>query len=241
MRDLDVTVYHPSLLFDILLILILMWSRTAKITLVIFIYSLVACSEQPTAQIEKNQAEHTNSELSDEELNYTPPANSKVIDEFETIEWEALIPKDVLEALLTPPDYINDIADGSLEDNLERQIEDAFEQPDDPYQQALVSTKVIPEMDGKRVRIPGFIVPIETNEDKLVTEFFIVPYFGACLHMPPPPPNQIIYATYPQGVEQPTLFEPFWLSGELKTETTTNDIAQAAYEMRVVHYQLYEE
>ena len=96
---------------------------------------------------------------------------------------------------MTPPDYINEIEDGSLEDNFEQQIADAFDKPDDPYSRALVSTNVIAEMDGARVRIPGFIVPIETNEDKLVTEFFIVPYFGACLHMPPPPPNQIIYAS----------------------------------------------
>lgn len=209
----------------------------------LFLALLTACSEAPKPSQTKTQSEQPSSELSDDEMNIEAPAQRQLTttDTFETIEWEALIPSDVLEALLTPPDYINDIAEGSLEDNFEKQIEGAFNQSDDPYQQALTSTKVIPEMDGKRVRIPGFIVPIETNEDKLVTEFFIVPYFGACLHMPPPPPNQIIYASYPQGVEQPTLYEPFWLSGELKTELVTNDIAQAAYEMRVVNYELYEE
>lgn len=203
---------------------------------------LIGCTEPTSTEQRPNLEPQLSSELSDDELNYTPTsAQTSSADNFATIEWEALIPDDVLEILLTPPDYINNIADGSAEDNFERQIEDAFNQPDDPYQQALTSTKVIAEMDGKRVRIPGFVVPIETNEDKLVTEFFIVPYFGACLHMPPPPPNQIIYAIYPQGLEQPTLYEPFWLSGELKTQVTTNDIAQAAYEMRVVSYELYTE
>lgn len=210
----------------------------------LFVISLAtACSDPKTTAQPPSASEPTSSELTEEELNIAPPEMTKKgdTDNFETIEWEALIPSDVLETLLTPPDYINNIADGSMEDTFERQIEDAFNQPDDAYQQALVSTKVIPEMDGKRVRIPGFVVPVETNEDNLVTEFFIVPYFGACLHMPPPPPNQIIYAHYPQGVNQPTLYEPFWLSGELKTQITTNDIAQAAYEMRVVSYELYEE
>lgn len=219
-----------------------MFFRIHSFLLLLLTFLVTACSEPVTTEKNNDVEEQMTSELSDDELNYTPAeSHTSTSDSFETIEWEALIPKDVLEVLLTPPDYINNIVDGSAEDNFEQQIEDAFNQPDDPYQQALTSTKVISEMDGKRVRIPGFVVPIETNEDQLVTEFFIVPYFGACLHMPPPPPNQIIYATYPQGVEQPTLYEPFWLSGELKTEITTNDIAQAAYEMRVVSYELYTE
>lgn len=219
-----------------------MFFRINSCLLLLPILLVTACSEPVSPQENKVVEAQMTSELSDDELNYTPTESyTSTSDNFETIEWEALIPKDVLEVLLTPPDYINNIVDGSAEDNFEQQIEDAFNQPDDTYQQALTSTKVIPEMDGKRVRIPGFVVPIESNEDNLVTEFFIVPYFGACLHMPPPPPNQIIYATYPQGVELPTLYEPFWLSGELKTEITTNDIAQAAYEMRVVSYELYTE
>ncbi len=201
------------------------------------LFFLTACEQKK----EVNSEAIDGSQLSEQELNIEA-SEASIADsnsEFREIDWDALIPEADLQALMTPPDYINEIEDGSLEDNFEQQIADAFEQPDDPYSRALVSTNVIAEMDGARVRIPGFIVPIETNDDKLVTEFFIVPYFGACLHMPPPPPNQIIYASYPQGVEQPNLYEPFWLSGELKTELKTNDLAQAAYVMRVASYELY--
>lgn len=219
-----------------------MYFQPIVVSIPVLLVFLTSCSEPANPEQKEIKQLQTPSELSEQELNYTPvELQTAAEDKFEDVEWDDLIPSDILEALLTPPEYINNIVDGSLEDNFEQQINEVFEPSDDPYQQALTSTKVIPEMDGKRIKIPGFIVPIETNEDNLVTEFFIVPYFGACLHMPPPPPNQIIYATYPQGVEQPTLFDPFWLSGELNTQLTTNDIAQAAYEMRVVNYELYTE
>ena len=51
------------------------------------------------------------------------------------------------------------------------------------------------ELDGKQVKIPGFIVPLDVAKDGTVSEFFLVPYFGACIHVPPPPPNQIVYVT----------------------------------------------
>ena len=53
------------------------------------------------------------------------------------------------------------------------------------------SFDVNPEYLGKRIVLPGFIVPTAYNEEREVTEFFLVPFFGACIHVPPPPPNQI--------------------------------------------------
>lgn len=195
-------------------------------------------SEQLQQEI-KQQAELN--ELSAEELAFEPERtnDAQSVTEFALLDWDALIPQSDLEALMTPPDYINNIEDGSLEDNLERQIADAFAPADDPYQQALISTKVMAELDEQWVKIPGFIVPIESEENANVTEFFIVPYFGACLHLPPPPPNQIIYANYPQGIELTSLYDAFWISGKLNTEVITNDVAQAAYKMRAVKVEPY--
>jgi len=205
----------------------------------IFLFIFIGGCAEP----DRKESQQTNSELTDEELNIMP--EGQVVHsssaEFETIDWDYLIPEDDLAALMTPPDYISEIKEGSLEDTFERQIETAFDPSTNPYQQALVSTKVIAEMDGQRVKLPGFVVPISVNEQQLVTEFFIVPYFGACLHMPPPPPNQIVYGSYPQGLVQPSLYEPFWLSGQLKTQVYENDMALAAYEMRVVAYERHTE
>jgi len=154
--------------------------------------------------------------------------------EFTTIQWPALMPKEDLDALLNPPEYLMNIEEGSLEDQISSRISASIASAkDDRYQQALVSTKIMPEMNGQAIRIPGFIVPLEFSDDQVITEFFIVPFFGACIHVPPPPPNQIIYVKYPKGFKLEALYNPFWLSGVLKTSLIENDMATAAYAMEV--------
>lgn len=154
--------------------------------------------------------------------------------EYRTIEWTDLMPEGDLEALLNPPDYLDDIADGSMEDRISSQVRNAIEAAGDSrYQQALISTRVVPEFDGEAVRLPGFVVPLAFDEKQRVTRFFLVPYFGACIHVPPPPPNQIVYADYPEGFVLESLYEPFWIAGVLRTSLTENDTATSAYAIRV--------
>lgn len=69
-------------------------------------------------------------------------------------------------------------------------------------------------LDGERVRIPGFLLPLEFDGTK-VTEFLLVPYLGACIHVPPPPPNQMVHVKYAAGYEQPVLFQSVWVEGEI--------------------------
>lgn len=88
--------------------------------------------------------------------------------------------------------------------------------------------KVRPELDGTKVKIPGFVIPLEGDENT-VTEFLLVPYFGACIHVPPPPPNQIIYVNFPKGAPVQQLWDVIYVIGTLKTETFDSDIAQAGY------------
>ena len=162
--------------------------------------------------------------------------------EFNTIEWTDLIPPEVLEILLNPPSYLAEIEDGSAEDQISSQIKSSIATAsDDRYQQALVSTEVNADMDGARVRIPGFIVPLEFDDEQTVTQFFLVPYFGACLHMPPPPPNQIILVDYPDGIKLEELYTPFWISGEMSTDLSENDMATSAYSMKMALYEPYTE
>lgn len=169
-------------------------------------------------------------------------AQAQMIDGYRTIEWTDLMPEADLDALLNPPESLNDIADGSAEDKIASQIQMAIEQADDSrYQQALVSTRVVPVFDGQAVRLPGFIVPLEFGDEQQVTRFFLVPYFGACIHVPPPPPNQIIYAEYDKGFKLESLYEPFWLSGVLSTTLIENDTATAAYAIKVDRMEPYTE
>jgi hypothetical protein len=162
--------------------------------------------------------------------------------EFRTIEWTDLIPKDDLEALLNPPSYITDIEDGSFEDQISNKIQNTLTTAnDDRYQQALVSTRIVQNMDGQAVQIPGFIVPLTFNDEQTITEFFLVPFFGACIHVPPPPPNQIIFVTYPQGLKLTALYDPFWISGVLKTSLIENNVATASYSLQLQYIEEYTE
>ncbi len=88
--------------------------------------------------------------------------------------------------------------------------------------------QVRPELNGSLVRIPGFVIPLEGDADT-VTEFLLVPYFGACIHVPPPPPNQIIYVKFPKGAPVQELWDVVYVVGTLKTQTISHELAQTAY------------
>ncbi|WOI37795.1 DUF3299 domain-containing protein [Alteromonas sp. CI.11.F.A3] len=160
---------------------------------------------------------------------------------YQEIEWTQLMPEEDLAALLNPPDYLAGIEDGSQEDSVEAFGNQEFDnEATNRFQQALTSTQVVKTFENKPIRIPGFIVPLESSESQMVTEFFIVPYFGACIHMPPPPPNQIIYVSIEQGVELESLYDPFWFEGTLAIDTTENAMGTAAYRLEHVNVQPYE-
>jgi len=161
---------------------------------------------------------------------------------FKTLEWDDLMPADDLDALQNPPNYLYDFEDDSDEDQINSQLANAVTNAvNDRYQQALVSTSIISEMDGRNVRVPGFVVPLEFDDEQTITEFFLVPYFGACIHSPPPPPNQIIYVRAPKGIKLETLYDPFWISGKLSTKLVENYMATAAYSMEMESYEDYTE
>ena len=159
---------------------------------------------------------------------------------FETIEWPDLMPPEILAILLNPPEYIAEIEDGSAEDQISSQIKSSVDQSEeDAYQQALVSTDVNEDLDGAMIRIPGFVVPLEFDEEQTISQFFLVPYFGACLHMPPPPPNQIILVNAPKGIQMSALYDPFWIEGQLSTSFQENDMATSAYAMQLQRIEPY--
>mgnify|MGYP006305182569 FL=1 len=165
-------------------------------------------------------------------------------DGYRTIEWTDLIPADDLDALLNPPDALAAIADGSAEDQLP--AGDGASALGDSekarrYEEALQSTAVRTEFDGTRVRIPGFVVPLAFDETRLISEFFLVPWFGACLHTPPPPPNQIIHSQFGGGLSLDDIYDPYWLEGTLSVGVEATDLGTAAYRMEVDRVTRYDE
>jgi len=155
-------------------------------------------------------------------------ADDSVTQQYRNIDWEELKPEDEkvvdqtsdLESL----EVVNNWYTDDKYADLPGLSSGYYGAPPQAY-----SVGVVSEMDGKNVRVPGFIVPIEFEAENLVTEFFLVPYFGACFHKPPPPPNQTIYVTSPKPIEYESIYDPVWIMGVIKTKQQGNDIATAAY------------
>ena len=96
------------------------------------------------------------------------------------------------------------------------------------------------DLNDKAVRIPGFIVPVDFEETQLVTRFLLVPYFGACIHEPAPPPNQTIYAEFEPGYPLETQWDPIWVEGKLSTLRVEEDLATASYTLIADKIEPYE-
>jgi hypothetical protein len=179
------------------------------------------------------------------------PGSMALAAEPEVIYWEDLMPPEGLKALedayaaaagaATPLSEVDsgqsDVSglpeDGDIAPGVD---------PDDPMGTAPAATQfgtfdVVEELDGKTIRIPGFMVPFDINEMSEVTEFLLVPYFGACIHVPPPPPNQIVYVTTEEAV--PFGWEPVWLEGVLETKTNVNNMGSAAYTLNLTKLEPY--
>ena len=147
------------------------------------------------------------------------------------VEWSDLISQADLDAILNPPELNHDSYgwQQQLENNPEAQA----------YSKAMQSFDVNPDLVNKRIMIPGFIVPTAYNEERKVTEFFLVPFFGACIHLPPPPPNQIIHVTYERGVTLNNLYDAHTVHGLLTSEVVRNDIASSAYRLEAEGVSIY--
>jgi hypothetical protein len=95
-------------------------------------------------------------------------------------------------------------------------------------------------LDGAVVRLPGFIIPLNARRDGVVDEFLLVPYFGACIHVPPPPPNQLVYVRMARRTTLQSIYDAYWITGKLRLQTTTTRLGAAAYELSAEKIELYQ-
>jgi len=140
------------------------------------------------------------------------------------IEWDELMPDDwdpfaaldgVFDAA-TPEQLMDGSADAEL--LLAR------------YRAAVANALVVGALDGERVQIPGFVVPLDFS-GTAINEFLLVPYYGACIHTPPPPSNQVVYVKLDEAYALEDTFEPVWVTGTLRTESVLNEVGDAGYVM----------
>jgi uncharacterized protein len=89
---------------------------------------------------------------------------------------------------------------------------------------------VVEDLGGKRVLIGGYVVPL-TFDSTRVTDFLLVPFVGACIHVPPPPANQIVYVKVEKGFDVQGTFDPVWVTGTLKVTPTFTGLADAGYSL----------
>ena len=97
-----------------------------------------------------------------------------------------------------------------------------------------------PQIDGQAVRIPGFVVPLEESKDG-IKEFLLVPYFGACVHSPPPPANQIIHVLPQSPAKGVRSMDAVWINGVVRREKTDSYMGAAGYRMQAQSIEPYVE
>ncbi|WP_435607289.1 DUF3299 domain-containing protein [Pseudomonas knackmussii] len=146
-----------------------------------------------------------------------------------TLTWPQLIPEGAPPP--PPPVPMHDLS--KLADTLNAESAPAAKQqtPNAPVVQAL---------DGQQVKLPGYVVPLDVAADGEVREFLLVPYYGACIHVPPPPSNQIVYVHDAKGVKMDELYQPFWVTGKISVKALDSDLAQAGYQLKADEVAPYE-
>jgi uncharacterized protein len=153
-----------------------------------------------------------------------------------TLEWEQLIPPSV-----------QGTADTTMRGIVEHSQITALEKS--APLSGLVST-----FNGRQVRIAGFVVPLNFDQTE-VNEFLLVPFVGACIHVPPPPPNQMILVRSHEPVEIGGLYDPVWVTGEFQApdltigltagqsagaEQVRVDVVSVGYEINAQHVEEFE-
>ncbi len=153
-------------------------------------------------------------------------------DRYVELDWDELMPADWI-----PPDPFADFTD----DQLYAMTDDSPEARELMQALDLIRTQapIVKALDGRSVRLPGFVVPFEFD-GTLVSEFLLVPYYGACIHVPPPPANQMVYVSSEQGVRINGLFDIVWVDGTLHADAQDSMYGLAGYTLKADAVSPYE-
>ena len=101
------------------------------------------------------------------------------------------------------------------------------------------ATKLNESLDGSYIKMPGFVIPFDISA-KGVTEFMLVPYTGACIHMPPPPANQLVMVNAKTPWPSDDLWDPIWVIGMMRTRLQSTDLGQTGYAIVADQMEVYE-
>ncbi|MCP3850650.1 MAG: DUF3299 domain-containing protein [Gammaproteobacteria bacterium] len=143
---------------------------------------------------------------------------------FKEVEWIDLVPDNY-----RPDEVLADYFKKYDLDNLEDSDPIVLELQQ-KLKELLASSPVNEQIDGQNIKLAGYILPLE-YDGMSTSEFLLVPYFGACIHTPPPPANQTVYVKTEKPIEIDGLYDAVWVSGEIKIEHKVSEYTDSGYLM----------
>ncbi len=147
-----------------------------------------------------------------------------------TITWDILVPQG-----WEPFKEFKDMNFQSMDDG-DPKATAMLKKMRDVWDNAPVNSAIV----GQQVRIPGFVVPLEDTKDGM-KEFLLVPYFGACIHSPPPPANQIVHVLPKSPAKGLRSMDAVWITGTLATVRTDSYMGAASYRIEALSVSPYSE
>ncbi|MBO9477886.1 DUF3299 domain-containing protein [Shimia sp. R11_0] len=151
-----------------------------------------------------------------------PLATRAWADEVLTLAWAELIPEGDTGQLLKQLRGIGVVQHG--------QLTTGFDQPE--------AKRVTKAFDGMMVRLPGFVVPLDFGASG-VSEFILAPFVGACIHVPPPPANQLVLVTAQTPYDMRDLFDPVEVTGVFHSMATSTGLAEVGYSLQASKVKRY--
>jgi hypothetical protein len=153
--------------------------------------------------------------------------------EFRLIDWDALLPVDW--------DPLKDLK--ALQGRGMAALKDGDPRAQaalDALRQAWEKAPTVPALAGQKVRIAGYVVPLDGTPEQM-HEFLLVPYFGACIHTPPPPANQIIHVIATPPAKGLRAMEAVWANGTLKIEASDTAMGNSGYRLDATSISIYQQ
>ena len=154
------------------------------------------------------------------------------------MEWDQLMPPGYIESMLEESSKNSFLQNMFSFDDDSEEAQTAYEE----LKVKLSSAPIVEELNNEFIKLAGFVVPLDFDFDsETFSSFLLVPYFGACIHVPPPPSNQIVHITSQKPLQQEWLDYAVWATGTIKTESVHSEYGSAGYSMQNATLEKYEE
>jgi len=155
--------------------------------------------------------------------------SARLAAEYQEIAWDELVPKEWDPLAQFKKRNAAKLQDSSPEaDSLLQEMRAVWD-----------NAPTVHAMNGRNVRLPGYVVPLEATAGAL-KEFLLVPYFGACIHTPPPPANQIVHVITEKPVTGFGAMAAVWITGTLSTGRSNSEMGASGYQLRLETIEAYE-